>query len=86
MKKKILKFINTEKPDMVKPDMDLPRLETPAQINIEDVYKRQVKMNGAYAPPLTAPPAFADRQSRGDSKECCRPALLSERGNFHDRR
>ena len=28
------------------------------------------------APPLTAPPAFADRQSRGDSKECCRPALL----------
>ena len=27
-----------------------------------------------------------DRQSRGDSKECCRPALLSERGNFHDRR
>src|SRR5699024_12093497 len=24
--------------------------------------------------PLTAPPAFAGRQSRGDSKECCRPA------------
>nr|DAR12040.1 MAG TPA: hypothetical protein [Caudoviricetes sp.]DAW08739.1 MAG TPA: hypothetical protein [Caudoviricetes sp.] len=22
---------------------------------------------------MTAPPAFADRQSRGDSKECCRP-------------
>ena len=42
-------------------------------------------MNGAYAPPLTALPAFAGRQSRGDSKECCRPALLSEMGTFHDR-
>ena len=41
-----------------------------------------VKMNGAYAPPLTAPPAFADRQSRGDSKECCRPALLFRKGEF----
>lgn len=41
-----------------------------------------VKMNGAYAPPLTAPPAFADRQSRGDSKECCRPALLFREGEF----
>ena len=40
------------------------------------------KMNGAYAPPPAAPPAFAGRQSRGDSKECCRPALLSERGEF----
>ena len=35
-------------------------------------------MNGAYAPPLTAPPAFADRQSRGDSKECCRPQYYQE--------
>ena len=26
-------------------------------------------MNGAYAQPLTAPPVFAGRQSRGDSKE-----------------
>ena len=40
------------------------------------------KVNGAYAPPLTAPPAFADRQSRGDSKECCRPALLFREGEF----
>ena len=39
-------------------------------------------MNGAYAPPLTAPPAFAGRQSRGDSKECCRPALLFREGEF----
>ena len=28
-------------------------------------------MNGAYAPPPAAPPAFSGRQSRGDSKECC---------------
>ena len=35
---------------------------------------------------VDSPAAFAGRQSRGDSKECCRPALLSERGNFHDRR
>ena len=35
-----------------------------------------VKMNGAYAPPLMAPPAFAGRQSRGDSKECCRQLSL----------
>ncbi|OUP64398.1 hypothetical protein B5F13_07830 [Drancourtella sp. An177] len=39
-----------------------------------------------FAPSLTVPPAFAGRQSWGDIKECCRPALLSERGNFHDRR
>ena len=39
-------------------------------------------MNGAYAQPLTAPPAFAGRQSRGDSKECCRPALLFREGEF----
>lgn len=37
-------------------------------------------MNDAYAPPPAPSSAFADRQSRGDSKECCRPALLSERG------
>ena len=43
-------------------------------------------MNDAYAPPPAPSSAFADRQSRGDSKECCRPALLSERGSFHDRR
>lgn len=42
-------------------------------------------MNGAYAQPLTAPPAFAGRQSRGDSKKCHRPALLFRKGNFHDR-
>ena len=41
-------------------------------------------MNGAYAQPLTAPPAFAGRQSRGDSKKCHRPALLFRKGNFHD--
>ena len=39
-------------------------------------------MNGAYAQPLTAPPAFAGRQSRGDSKKCHRPALLFRKGNF----
>ena len=43
-----------------------------------------VKMNGTYTPQPAAPLAFADRQSdrqsRDDSKECCRPALLSERG------
>ena len=38
-------------------------------------------MNGL-RPPLTAPPGFAVRQSRSDSKECCRPALLSERGGI----
>ena len=33
-------------------------------------------MNGAYAPPPAAPPAFAGRQSRGDSKKCCRPLTV----------
>ena len=33
-------------------------------------------MNGAYAPPPAAPPAFAGRQSRGDSKKCCRPLIV----------
>ena len=38
-------------------------------------------MNGL-RPPLTAPPGFAVRQSRSDSKECCRPALLFREGEF----
>ena len=38
-------------------------------------------MNGL-RPPLTAPPVFAVGQSRGDSKECCRPSLSSEKGGF----
>ena len=50
-----------------------------------DTSQSTVKMNGAYAQPLTAPPAFAGRQSRGDSKKCHRPALLFRKGNFHDR-
>ena len=37
---------------------------------------------GTYAPPLTAPPAFAGRQTRGDSKGCCRPVLLFRKGEF----
>lgn len=43
--------------------------------------QRAVKMNGL-RPPLTAPPGFAVRQSRSDSKECCRPALLFREGEF----
>ena len=39
-------------------------------------------MNGAYAPPLTAPPAFAGRQSRGDSKEGAAAPNYYQRGGI----
>ena len=35
----------------------------------------QLKSQEANLPPA-APPAFADRQSRGDSKGCCRPLTV----------
>ena len=50
-----------------------PLIDKDGKPIISEPSQSTVKMNGAYAPPLTAPPAFADRQSRGDSKECCRP-------------
>lgn len=37
-----------------------------------------VKINGL-RPPLTAPLAFVDRQTRDDSKGCCHPALFIQR-------
>ena len=39
-------------------------------------------MNGAYAPPLTAPPAFADRQSRGRQQGVLPPRTIIQRGGI----
>ena len=63
--------------------------ENNAQLETLYLYSKgqsTVKMNGAYAPPLTAPPAFAGRQSRGGQQGVLpAPYYYSERGNFHDR-
>ena len=36
-------------------------------------------MNGAYAPPLTAPPAFADKQTGGRQQDMLLPLDMMKR-------
>ena len=54
-------------------------------MEIQSILKNLRKKNNLtqerrFASPLTAPPIFAGRQSRGDSKECCTPHYYQRGG------